>query len=431
MTIEQFKIRFDHLAKTAKGIADYYKSADNPQDYTTWFQTYQGFLEGIVKFDLIRRDIKAIKANPTQEDLDKITNNIDDVVRILDSSIDFLLKDVLDIGPLGEEKLIQLAVNQSLQFEVNGEIHNLTVKSIKPDGEVEFVVQSEPQEVELVSGEEKNLTVATTSTEADTSLKVSRVEKNIVYVSIKSTSLRGLVPVKKEIGCLDVTSNLDLNSTDVKCFNILADNIILDGKRKKIDGGGLLYGIAAEGRSGITIKNFVLTNFVSGVKLVDVKDSIITNMEITAVNGIELKDSSDNQIRDNKIILVKVGGIGKAAAEENIVGEAVVLGDIVLDSLENGEFEPLLSMTNNLDPSDFKDVKGNTLTTLDFIIETIMGNDVIKLEEPISFKKGQTKLVRSGLKISLNEDTEAEIKVNVSGGSVSTIFTKKVSLRNN
>ena len=163
----------------------------------------------------------------------------------------------------------------------------------------------------------------------------------------------------------------------------------------------------------------------------DVKDSIITNMEITAVNGIELKDSSDNQIRDNKIILVKVGGIGKAAAEENIVGEAVVLGDIVLDSLENGEFEPLLSMTNNLDPSDFKDVKGNTLTTLDFIIETIMGNDVIKLEEPISFKKGQTKLVRSGLKISLNEDTEAEIKVNVSGGSVSTIFTKKVSLRNN
>ncbi len=450
ITTEQFKIRFEQLGRTSRSIADYYLSVNRPADYTTWLAASQGFFEGAKKLDDVKKNIKAVKAEPTEQDIKSIESKIDEVLKILDSSLDFLLRDVLDIGVLEEEKTVALTINQSIKFEVNGEQHTLTVQSISPSGEVEFLVQSEKQELTLTQGEETNLTVATTSDKSDTNLKVQKIEKNVVYLTIKSTFLTGLISAGKEVACLDVKTNLDLDPTapvDARCFNILADNIILDGKGKRIDGGGLLYGIKAEGRSGITIKNFVLVNYLVGVRLIGVKDSTITGMVIDAISGIEIQNSVNNKIVNNKIHLTSIGDIDSEETKE--AGE-IILNEIVLNDIGEGVYTPLISITNNLDPSEFKDASGNQLAAIDLIIEVSVIQPAVNepgvpnagetaaatFEEPVKFKKGETKLVNTGLNVVpvINGDNgyvDLKIKITALGGTIIKEFTKQVSLKGN
>jgi len=433
ITVEQFKIRFEELGKTANAIADYYLSANKPADYTTWFAASQGFYSGAVGLEEIKKDIKAVKSEPTEQDIQNIEKKIDEVLKILDSSLDFLLRDVLDIGVLEEEREIPLAVNQSIKFEVDGEQHTLTVKSISPNGEVEFVVQSDTQEVTLTPGQETNLTVAETSETSDTNLKVKKVEKNVVYLTIKSNFLTGLVSTGKSVECLNVTSSLDLGDAGAKCFNILADNIVLDGKGKRIDGGGIAYGIVAEGRSGVTIKNFVLFNYIVGVKLTNVEDSTVSDMEINSIGGIEVQDSTNNKIVNNKIHLTTLGDIGQEAKE---AGGEIVLNEIILNDLGNGVYQPMVSITNSLDPSEFRGADGNQLLAIGLIIQTTDGTNTVTLEDPVSFKKGETKLTNSRLSVTptINGDNgyvDLKIKVTALGGTITKEFEKQVSLKNN
>ena len=85
LTIEQFKLRFEHLAKTSNKIASYHKGKDE-ETYSTWTEVTNSFLEWGEALESIRQKIKSVKDNPTKEDIDKITKDIDTVVRLLDNT---------------------------------------------------------------------------------------------------------------------------------------------------------------------------------------------------------------------------------------------------------------------------------------------------------------------------------------------------------
>ena len=429
VTVEQFKIRFEEMGKTAKAIADYYLSANKPADYTTWFAASQGFYSGAVGLEEIKKDIKSVKAEPTEDDVKIIESKVDDVLKILDTSLDFLLKDVLDIGPIpDEEKLIPLAEGQSIKFQINNETHTITIKSIEADGTVQVEIASTVQNIELQSGEEQKVKVAETASAADTLVKLSKVEKKVAYISIKSTFSQGVASKKTE--CTKISSSLTISDSSTKCFEIIADNIVLDGNNQVLDGDSLAYGIIAENRKGITIKNFVLINYLTGIKLSRITNSVVENNKISSITGIELSDSSDNQIQDNQIQLVSSSGTA-TTEDQTPEGQSIALNEIVLVEKPGdvfGVFEPYASITNNIDPADYKDVSGNSLTELEFTIETTptTGSTPSNGQIIISLGKGQTKLVKTGATTSPTDNTVSiTIKIIAQNGLISQEFTRE------
>ena len=423
ITIEQFKIKFDQLARTTKAIADYYLSDNKPTDYTTWFATSEGFSSSIVKLDNVRRQIKSVKDEPTEQDIKAVESSIDEILKILDSSLDFLLKDILDIGEIPtQDKLIPLAEGQSIKFQINNETHTMTIKSIQPDGAVQVEIASTIQNIQLNPGEEQSIKVADTTPAADTAIKLNKVEKSVAYIIIKSTFFEGIA-AKKKIECAKVSSSLTLTDTSTKCLEITADNIVLDGNNKVLDGDGLAYGIIAENKKGITIKNFVLTNYLTGVKLTKITNSFVENNKISSITGIELSDSSNNQIKNNQIQLVRSSGTAQPE-DQTPEGQNILLNEIVLVEKPDYSYEPYASITNNIDPADYKDVSGNPLTQLEFTIETTPTTGSPQTTT-VNLGKGQTKLVKTGASTTPTDNTASiKIKIISQNGLITQEFTK-------
>lgn len=97
-------------------------------------------------------------------------------------------------------------------------------------------------------------------------------------------------------GTYTLTDNIEATGT---CFNITADNVTLDGAGFSIDGGdsGYYYGVYAEGRDNITVKNFVnISNFYWGVWFLKTNNSFIENANVAGSNylGIGLQLSSND-----------------------------------------------------------------------------------------------------------------------------------------
>ncbi|MBU2577013.1 MAG: right-handed parallel beta-helix repeat-containing protein [Nanoarchaeota archaeon] len=93
-----------------------------------------------------------------------------------------------------------------------------------------------------------------------------------------------------------VTQNIETSGT---CLIITADDIVLDGNGKTIIGDGVnTYGIYANGRSGLTIKNFKnITCPYYGVYFESTNNLIVRNVTLTSnMYGIYLYLSSNNTL---------------------------------------------------------------------------------------------------------------------------------------
>jgi len=121
------------------------------------------------------------------------------------------------------------------------------------------------------------------------------------------TCLKGGCIIKlKNCGTLDkegMTYFLENDLTQTgTCFEITGDNIILDGKGRKITGdyspgsSQNSYGISANGRKGITIKNFEgISKFYYGIYLVSSSNNQLINITANSNEaGIDLDSNSNN-----------------------------------------------------------------------------------------------------------------------------------------
>jgi hypothetical protein len=110
-------------------------------------------------------------------------------------------------------------------------------------------------------------------------------------------------------------------STGGDCFEITADNVVLDGKRFIVEGemNPDQTFLSAESRSNITIKNFEnVTMFNHGIRLKDVDNSFVEQVSSIAPIAnyfIHLEDSSNNQLND---IISRAGsGVGLFSSQYN------------------------------------------------------------------------------------------------------------------
>ena len=87
----------------------------------------------------------------------------------------------------------------------------------------------------------------------------------------------------------------------VNGINIGKDNIVLDGAGYSITGTGTGYGIFLSGRTGVTIKNCVVTKFSNGIRLASSPNNTLTgNTASSNTNsGIYLLSSSNNTLEGN------------------------------------------------------------------------------------------------------------------------------------
>jgi len=102
----------------------------------------------------------------------------------------------------------------------------------------------------------------------------------------------------------------DITTTGT-CFTITADNITLDGNGFAIDGDdtGADFGVTANGRDNLTIKNFKnITDFQRGIRLDITSNSLIKNNTANSntAAGIRLNANSDNNTITNNTFKLNV-----------------------------------------------------------------------------------------------------------------------------
>jgi len=115
------------------------------------------------------------------------------------------------------------------------------------------------------------------------------------------------------------TLNTDLTHNET-CFTVGVDNLVLDGAGYSLT-GNISYGvkgISANGRFNLTVRNFNLFNYDTGINFRYTNDSIITNNTlINSSMGIDLWHSNFNSISVNTVSGGGFGGIRVYAASNN------------------------------------------------------------------------------------------------------------------
>jgi len=90
-SLEQLKIKFDSLKIISQSIRDYYDSVNKLDKSTCWKEVTLSFEATLLKIDNIISEINTIKDNPTQDDLDKIKNEIKGVKSNVDKIINKII----------------------------------------------------------------------------------------------------------------------------------------------------------------------------------------------------------------------------------------------------------------------------------------------------------------------------------------------------
>ena len=120
-----------------------------------------------------------------------------------------------------------------------------------------------------------------------------------------------------------LTTNVGSEGT---CFDIQANNVILDCQGNSITGNGTGYGISLSGRTGVTIKNCVITNFSNGIDLYSSFYNTLTGNTANSniQNGINLYLSSGNTITNNTVNSNIGDGIALGSSSNNNVTNNIV-----------------------------------------------------------------------------------------------------------
>lgn len=96
-----------------------------------------------------------------------------------------------------------------------------------------------------------------------------------------------------------LNNNLQSNGT---CFNITADNVVLEGNNYTINGNLSGYGIMAYGRNNVTVRNLNVKSFEIGVLYEFTNTSVIESIlsELNNFSAVEVNTySTGNRIRNN------------------------------------------------------------------------------------------------------------------------------------
>ena len=155
------------------------------------------------------------------------------------------------------------------------------------------------------------------------------------------------------------------------CFNIIADDVVLDGNGFMIDGddSGTDYGVNASGKDNITIKNFAnVTDFSEAVYLDNTNNSLIENVTVKSNTGygVHLKSSSDNTLTNNIANSNALWGINIDSNSNNnqLINNTANLNSwfgVTITSSSNNTILNLESYQNSLNEIDWTSGTGNKI----------------------------------------------------------------------
>ncbi len=132
------------------------------------------------------------------------------------------------------------------------------------------------------------------------------------------------------------TLNTDISTAGIDAIHIDSDGITLDGGGHTLTGSGSLgYGVYLAGRSGVTVKNLIVTKFSDGIFLTASSSNVINSDAVSAngTNGIEIESYSDgNTISGNTVNSNGSNGINTISASD---GNAIT-GNTVNSNGNNG-----------------------------------------------------------------------------------------------
>ncbi|MDO8735893.1 MAG: NosD domain-containing protein [Thermoleophilia bacterium] len=157
-----------------------------------------------------------------------------------------------------------------------------------------------------------------------------------------------------------------------------SDGITLDGNGHTLTGAGVHENndaITVTGRTGVTVKNFILQHFNYGIHLISSHNSTVTNNISTAneAAGISLSHATGNTITGNTISNVNSDTgicIGYASSNNHLSANTITDADrgIYLHDLSNSNTITENTMSRNLnaltlyDSDSYNTITGNILT---------------------------------------------------------------------
>jgi parallel beta-helix repeat protein len=174
-----------------------------------------------------------------------------------------------------------------------------------------------------------------------------------VYIETDGTVDPSDAPIGRNGNVYTLTDNI---YSDGDGILVLCDDIVIDGAGHTVQGADTTFsmGISLNSRSGITIRNLVITAFDYGIFLYQSSDSKIIGSDITTnYYGIWFFSSSGNNITANEVTENSAFGIGLySSSNNNIQGNNVTYNGngIGLDSISSNN----RVFHNNLETNNFQ-----------------------------------------------------------------------------
>jgi|GEM_PF-5838723 len=144
----------------------------------------------------------------------------------------------------------------------------------------------------------------------------------------------------RELQSANTTYVLTQNiSTSDTCLRVMADNITIDGNGFEIFGDLIpgTYGVVADQRTGIKIKNISIREFDFGTRFINVNDSVVDDVLYKDNSyGFVLHGGSDNEIQNVQAERNVNAGIYLKDGTENTVKNSSAMGNAVGIHLDQG-----------------------------------------------------------------------------------------------
>ncbi|MGV8152520.1 MAG: LamG-like jellyroll fold domain-containing protein, partial [Candidatus Nanoarchaeia archaeon] len=153
--------------------------------------------------------------------------------------------------------------------------------------------------------------------------RAGNLNSSSVSFGIESTSLTSPRELTQPNTVYVLQNDLTgLSDTVTVCFDVLADNITIDGNGKTINSGGYglgYYGVQVNGRKNITIKNFKnISGFESGIYLYSSNDSVISNISsYSNYYGMDVSSNSNNNVFTNVNLNLNTYGVNLYSNTKN------------------------------------------------------------------------------------------------------------------
>lgn len=137
------------------------------------------------------------------------------------------------------------------------------------------------------------------------------------------------------------------------CFTITADNVTLDGQGNYISGG--TFGVRANSKRNLTVKNLNILNFDYGIYFVEVNDSLILDnyLEVYPAYGIHFEGNNNNitgnTVVGSGVVLDNAGLRLMPTSANNFIGGNEIIGPFVYGIFLQGESSDDSDPINNND----------------------------------------------------------------------------------